>query len=148
MARDYSPITFFQRVPNSLLGRYFHEIHGVLREIAFDELAETRKSAETIFQAFTALPEGKQAEIEAEFQDIDSMAFQGGVKALIEEATDHPHYDQLFPEAINHYDSGHGKVMWTYLEHRNYWAGATSILYAENIADAFWKKRNDLHHRP
>ena len=25
MARDFSPITFFQRTPNALLGCYFHE---------------------------------------------------------------------------------------------------------------------------
>ena len=116
----------------------------MLEGIAFDELPEKRETAEAVFKAFTALPEPIQAEIEAEFQDIDGMAFQGGVKALIEEATDHPHYDQTFPEAISQYNSDHGKVMWTFLEHQNYWAGATSILYAENIADAFWKKRNDL----
>lgn len=146
MARDFSPIIFFQRTPNALLCRYFHENQGVLLEIAFDDLEDTRKSAELIFEAFATLPEPKQAEIEAEFQDIDTMAFQGGVKALIEEATDYPHFNMSFPEAINRFDSDHGKVMWTFLEHREYWAGATSILYAENIADAFWKKRNDLPH--
>ena len=146
MARAYSPITFFQRVPKPLLGRYFHQKQEVLLEVAFDELEETRKSAELIFKAFTTLPDEKQVEIEAEFQDIDSMAFQGGVKALIEEATEHPHFNAGFPEAINQHDSDHGKAMWTFLEHREYWAGATSILYAENIADAYWKKRNDLPH--
>jgi len=146
MARDYSPTTFFHRVPKPLLGRYFHQNQGALLEIAFDKLEDTRKSAELIFAAFATLSEPKQAEIEAEFQDIDSMAFQGGVKALIEEATDHPHFNASFPEAINQFDSDHGKVMWTFLEYPKYWAGATSILYAENIADAFWKKRNDLPH--
>lgn len=146
MARDYSPITFFQRVPKPLLGRYFHRVQGVLQEIAFDELEETRKSAELIFEAFTALPDQEQAEIEAQFQDIDSMAIEGGVKALIEEATDHPHFNAGFPEAINQFDSDHGKAMWTFLAHREYWAGATSILHAENIANAYWKKRNDLPH--
>jgi hypothetical protein len=146
MARDYSPTTFFLRVPKPLLSLYFHQYREVLQEITFEDLEETRASAEMIFEAFSALPEPKQAEIEAEFQDIDSMAFPGGVKALIEEATDHPHFNTSFPEAISQFDSDHGKVMWTFLEHREYWAGATSILYAENIADAYWKKRNDLPH--
>ena len=146
MARAFSPITFFQRVPNPLLSRYFHQKQGVLLEVTFDELEETRQSAELIFEASTTLPDDTQAEIEAEFQDIDSMAFQGGVKALIEEATDHPHFNAAFPEAINQHNSDHGKAMWTFLEYREYWAGATSILYAENIADAYWKKRNDLPH--
>jgi len=146
MARDFSPITFFQRTPNVLWGRYFHQYKEVLQETAFDELEETRTSAEMIFNVFATLPEPKQTKIEAEFQDIDSMAFQGGVKALIEEATDYPHFNAAFPEAINRFDSDHGKTMWTFLEHREYWAGATSILHAANIADAYWKKRNDLPH--
>jgi len=147
MARDFSPITFFQRTPNALLGRYFHQKQEVLLEVAFDELKETRKSAELIFEAFTALPDEKKAEIEAEFQDIESMAHQAGVTALIDEATDF-HKNADFPEAINRQDSFHGKVMWTFLEHREYWAGATANLYAENIPDTSWKKRNDLPHLP
>lgn len=147
MARDFSPITFFQRTPNALLGRYLHERHSVLHEIAFDELKESGKAAETVFPAFTGLPEGKQAEIEAECQEIESMAHQAGATALIEEATDF-HQDADFPEAINQFDSFHDKIMWTFLEHPNYWAGATSMLHAENIPDAFWKRRNDLPHAP
>lgn len=30
MDRDYSPTHFFLRVPNRLLGRYFHERHDAL----------------------------------------------------------------------------------------------------------------------
>lgn len=147
MARDFCPITFFQRVPNALLGHYFHEKHRVLREIAFDHLEENRTTAETIYHAFSGLSENEQAEIEAECQDIDAMANQAGVTALIDEATDF-HQNAAFPEAINQINSFHGKVMWTFLEYPNYWAGATSILHAENIPDAYWKKRNDLPHVP
>jgi hypothetical protein len=145
MARDFSPTTFFQRTPNALLGRYFHEKHGLLHEIAFDKLEENGKAAEAVFQAFIGLEEEKQAKIEAECQDIESMAHQAGVTALIEEATDF-HKNADFPEAINQFDGFHGKVMWAFLEYPSYWAGATSILHAENIPDAFWKKRNDLPH--
>jgi hypothetical protein len=145
MARDFSPITFFQRTPNALLGHYFQKKHGVLSEIAFGELEENSQTADAIYQAFSALPESQQAKIEAECQDIESMAHQAGVTALIDEATDF-HKNADFPEAINQQDSFHGKVMWTYLEYPNYWAGATSNLYAENIPDASWNKRNDLPH--
>lgn len=147
MARDFSPITFFQRTPKALLGRYFQEKYGVLAEIAFDELEENGQTAEAIYEAFSALPEPQQAQIEAECQEIESMAHQAGVTALIDEATDF-HKNAGFPEAINQQDSFHGKVMWTFLEYPNYWAGATSNLYAESIPDASWNKRNDLPHVP
>lgn len=87
MARQYSHVQFFRRVPNTLLGRYVRENHGVLEEIAFDRLGETE--VEPIFRAFTALPSEQQARIEAERQDIDAMACHGGVTALIDEADFH-----------------------------------------------------------
>jgi hypothetical protein len=61
----------------------------------------TQASAEMIFDAFSVSPEIKQAQIEAEFQKIGNMGFQGGVKALIEEANDHPHFNASLSEAIN-----------------------------------------------
>jgi len=87
MARDFSPISFFQRTPNVLLGRYFQDRHGVLKEIAFAELDESGSTARIIFEAFSGLPEPQQARIEAECQDIESMGHQAGVTALIDEAT-------------------------------------------------------------
>jgi len=147
MARDFSPISFFQRTPNVLLGRYFQDRHGILKEIAFAQLDEAGSTAAIIFEAFSGLREPQQARIEAECQDIESMAHQAGVTALIDEATDF-HKNADFPHAINQQDSFHGKVMWAFLEHPNYWKGATSNLYAENIPDSSWKKRNDLPRLP
>jgi len=101
---------------------------------------------EPIFQAFTALPPEQQAEIEAELQDIDNMACQGGVTALTDEAN--YHQDQTFPEAIAKIDGFHEKVMWIFLEHPKYWDGATLFFHSDNISESFWKKRNDLPHLP
>lgn len=75
MARQYSHTQFFRRVPNRLLGRYFREKHGVLNEIDFQALKENQ--VDGIFQAVITLPSEQQAQIEAECQEIDSMACQG-----------------------------------------------------------------------
>ena len=144
MAGQYSHLQFFRRTPNALLARYFHERHGVLQEIVFGKLKETE--VEPIFQGFTALPDDKQAKIEAECQDIDAMACQGGVMALTDEAD--YHQDKAFPAAISKIDGFHGAVMWAFLEHTNYWTGATLFLHADNISESLWKKRNDLPHLP
>jgi hypothetical protein len=142
VARQYSHTQFFRRVPNVLLRRYFQEKRDVLQEIDFGQLKEAE--IDHIFKGFTDLPPEQQAEIEAEFQDIDNMACQGGVTALTDEANFHQ--DQAFPEAIAEIDGFHGKVMWTFLEHPGYWAGATLFLHSDNISDSLWKKRNDLPH--
>ncbi len=143
MARQYSHTQFFRHVPNALLARYFLEKANVLQEIAFDQLKETE--VESLFQAFTALPPEQQAEIEAEFQEIDAMGCQAGVTALTDEANFHG--DEDFPEAIAKIDGFHGKVMWAFLEQPKYWAGATLFLHSDNISDSLWKKRNDLPHQ-
>lgn len=75
--------------------------------IAFDELKENGQTAEAIYQAFSALPEPQQAKIEAECQEIKSMAHQTEVTVLIDEATDF-HKNVEFPEAIN--QQGQGNV--------------------------------------
>jgi hypothetical protein len=142
MAGQYSHLQFFRRTPNAMLARYFHEKHGVLQEIDFDELKENE--VEPIFQGFLALPADKQAQIEAECQDIDAMACQGGVTALTDEADFHD--DSAFPAAISGIEGFHGAVMWAFLEHAGYWTGATLFLQADNIAESFWKKRSDLPH--
>lgn len=144
MARQYSHTQFFRRVPNSLLGEYFQKKYNVLHGIVFDKLKDSE--VEKIFKAFTALSFDQQEKIEAELQDIDNMACQGGVTALTDEAN--YHQDQAFPEAIAKIEGFHGKVMWAFLEHPKYWEGATLFLHSDNIADSFWKKRNDLPNLP
>ena len=113
-----------------------------MKEVHFDELKETEVAP--IFQAFTALSHEQQADIEADFQDIDTMACQGGATALTDEADFHR--DQDFPVALSNIDGFHGKVMWVFLEHPRYWAGATLFFHSDNISDSHWKKRNDLPH--
>lgn len=144
MARDYSPTHFYLRVPNHLLEHYFKKRHNVLNEIEFEKLDENKKAAELIFRSVLELTNDKQTQIEAECREIESMAFQGGITALIEEARNYPHFDAAFAEAINRFDGDHAKAMWTYLEHPKYWFAATSILYAQNICDTYWQRRNDF----
>jgi hypothetical protein len=144
VARQYSHTQFFRRVPNALLGHYFQNKHKVLPGIVFDELKETE--VQPILEAFLLLPAEQQAEIEAEFQEIDNMACQGGVTALIDEANFHQ--DQTLPQTISQIDGFHGKAMWIFLEHPGYWLGATLFLHSDNISDSLWKKRNDLPHLP
>ncbi len=147
MARQFSPTQFFRRVPKTLLGRYFQEKEGILEDLDFSKLEG--KAEDTIFLAFLTLPDDLKSRMEAEFQDIDIMACSTGISALIDEASFHRNNeDSNFPETIAKIDGFHGKVMWTFLEHPNYWTGATLFLHSDNISDSLWKKRNDLPHLP
>ena len=142
MAGQYSHMQFFRHVPNTQLARYF-ESKEIDLGINFTEKKEKKKKKEDeIFQAFTALPEDQQANIEAEFQDVNAMACEGGVTALTDEANFHQ--DEGFIESLSEIDGFHAKVMWAFLEKKNYWKGATMFLHADNVSSSYWKKRNDL----
>ena len=142
MAAQYSHMQFFRHVPNAQLAAYFESKDIDLGINFTEEKGKKKKKKEEIFQAFTALPEDQQANIEAEFQDVNAMACEGGVAALIDEADFHQ--DEGFIESISEIDGFHAKVMWAFLEKKNYWKGATMFLHADNVSSSYWKKRNDL----
>jgi hypothetical protein len=74
------------------------------------------------------------------------MACQGAATALADEADFHE--DAAFPEALAEIEGFHGKAMWAFLEHPQYWTGATLFLHSDNIAETAWKKRRGLPRLP
>ena len=143
MTGQYSHRQFFRQIPNAQLAHYF-ESKEIDLGIALSELKE--KDIESMFNAFIALPETQQAIIEAQFQDVNAMACEGGVAALIDEATFHN--DDTFVKSISGIKGFHAMVMWAFLEKQDYWRGATMFLHADNVSSAYWKKRNDLPSTP
>ena len=65
------------------------------------------KEVDTVFNAFTTLPEEQQATVEAEFQDIHAMACEGGITALIDEANFYD--DETFVEDISKIEGFHAR---------------------------------------
>jgi len=140
MATQYQHLHFFRKMPNADLARYF-ESRKVALGVDLTELKEN--DSEAIFQAFKALSEEQQATIEAEFQAINALAFDGGIKALVDEAAFHDK-DDSFAKSIAEITGFHPKVMWAFLEKRSYWRGASRFLHADNVSPSFWKKRIDF----
>jgi len=139
MASQYQHRQFFRRVPNTLLAQYFESRNTDLG-VDFGKLKEAEVGP--IFEAFTALPEEQQADMEVDFQDINALATDGGIEALRNEAAFYE--DQTFPKAISASDGYHAKAMWAFLHAPKYWKGASALLHADTIADRFWKKCTDL----
>lgn len=143
MTSQYSHLQFFRRVPNALLALYFESRDAVL-SVDFPELKEG--DVDPILHSFLELPDDRQAEIEAEFQDVHALACEGGVGALVDEASFHD--DTTFVDDLSEIDGFHAKVMWAFLEKPDYWRGATMFLHADNVSPSYWKKRNDLPKLP
>jgi len=143
LAGQYSHKHFFRQVPQNQLASYF-AAKGIDLGVDFTEL--NRKQVDSLFVAFTGLPEEKQTAVEAEFQDIHAMACAGGIAALIDEA--YFYKDDTFVERVSEFEGFHAKVMWAFLEKHTYWLGATMFLHADNVSSSYWKRRNDLPHVP
>jgi hypothetical protein len=79
MAGQYSHKQFFRHVPHLQLADYFKSKEVDLG-IDFKELKG--KDVDGLFDAFTGLSPELQATIEAEFQDVNAMACEGGVAAF------------------------------------------------------------------
>ena len=139
MASQYSHLQFFRRVPNALLLRYF-EVRDASLDVDLASLKET--DVQPVLAAFLELSAERQAECEAEFQDVHALACEGGVAALVDEANFHD--DESFVHELAAIDGFHAKVMWAFLEKPTYWRGATMFLHADNVSASYWKKRNDL----
>jgi hypothetical protein len=143
MAGQYSHLQFFRLTPNTQLAAYFSSKEI---DLGIDLVKLKEKATKVILQAFTQLSDEQQAQIEAEFQDINALACEGGIAALIDEAGFHR--DDAFIEAIAAMDGFHGKAMWAFLNKSNYWRGAAMFLHADNVSPSYWKKRNDLPSLP
>jgi hypothetical protein len=139
MATQYSNKQFFRRTPNQLLAQFF-AAKAIPLEVDVVELNET--AVDVLQDALNALSDGQKAEIEAIFQDINALACEGGIAALIDEASFHN--DETFVEAIAAIEGFHAKAMWAFLEKPSYWHGASMFLHADNVSASFWKKRTDL----
>jgi hypothetical protein len=121
-----------------MLAQYFRS-KDVLEHVNFEELTETK--IEPIYDNWLALPEKVRNDIERDFREIDFMATEGGVKAIIDEANFHvEELGPLFSELKSHHD----RAFWTFLNRPEYWKGAILFHHADNISTRYWRKRRNI----
>ncbi|MGE4348684.1 MAG: hypothetical protein AB7D28_02830 [Candidatus Berkiella sp.] len=143
MAAQYSNRHFFRKTPNWYLAKYFED-KGIQLGIKVYELQEN--DDEALQNALNQLQPDQIASIEAEFQDVNALACEGGIIALVDEASFHN--DQGFIKEIAAIDGMHAKAMYAFLNKPQYWRGAAMFLHADNVSPSYWKKRNDFLNLP
>lgn len=142
MAGHYSPKSFFRHAPNAMLMKYFAN-HGALTEHDFSEITETK--IEPIYQAWLSLPDTQRGEMERDFKEIDTLACEGGVKAIIDEADWH---DENLAETLSTHESFHEKAFWVFLERPKYWPAASAFCRADSISTSQWNECRTINHAP
>ena len=143
MATQYSNRHFFRKTPDLFLAKFF-EAKGIRLGVNFNQLKE--QDADILQSALNKLPPSQIRDIEAEFQDVNALACEGGILALVDEAKFHN--DTSFIDEISVIEGFHAKAIWAFLNKPGYWRGAAMFLHADNVSALFWKKRNDFLNLP
>lgn len=142
MARHYSPRSFFRHAPNVMLMKYFAK-HEVLKEYDFSRVSETK--IDPIYQAWLALPDNRRGEMERDFREIDTLACEGGIKAIIDEADWH---GENVAEILSEQGGFHQKAFWIFLERPQYWPAASAFCHADSITSSQWNECRTVNRAP
>jgi len=147
MTRHYTTKEFFRHVPNALLKRYF-DAGGVL--VGFDFAAMSETKIDTLFDAWLLLPDSQRNTMDAEFWDIFEMGCEKGFHAIMDEALWHlaqdadPNASPVFVDKLSALTNHFERAMVTYLDHPEFWKGATRFYHADTLP--YWRKRKHLGH--
>ena len=147
MARHYSTKDFFRQMPNALLARYFQG-RGLFGDLDFSAMKETQP--DELFAAWLDLPDSQRNEMDAEFRDIFELSCEKGFRAIIDEAEWHLAHDAdartAFVEKLAALSNHFERAMVTFLDHNQFWKGATLFYHADTLP--YWRKRKNLPHVP
>jgi hypothetical protein len=147
MARHYSTKDFYRQIPNVLLARYFLA-RGLFGDLDFSARKETQP--EELFAEWLTLPDGQRNEMDAEFRDIFELSCEKGFRAIIDEAewhlADDPDERNGFVGKLAALSNHFERAMVTFLDHNQYWKGATHFYHADALP--YWRKRKNLPHKP
>ena len=113
---QYSPRTFFRHVPNAVLKEYFTS-KGVLNGHDFSKVPEGE--IEPIYEAWLSLPDDQRGEIERDFKEIDQLACEGGIRAVLDEDK---YRKENIIEDLEQHNGFHAKIFWLFLNRNQNWS--------------------------
>ena len=143
MANPLDPRRLLKQISNRLLRAFFAR-HGVLEDLAWEQLPETR--VEPVFVAWQALPDGKRKEIQVALEDIHNLADGRGLKIFAEEI------QRTCPQLVSEFAALEGRLdraVWAYLQLPEAFEQAALFARADALANGrYWVKRNGLPRGP
>jgi len=131
-------------MPNALLARYFQE-GGLFNDMDFAAMKETKP--DELFEAWLEIPDEQRNKMDAEFQDIFELSCEKGFRAIMDEAEFHLPGDELTPfsEKMSALSNHYERAMITFLDHKDFWRGATRFFHADTLP--YWRKRKNMSNR-
>ncbi len=141
MARNYTLNTFLRQTPNALLAAYFDR-RNLLTHVHFLELRKTE--VEPVMEGIEALDPDERADVEADFQQVFSLAAKAGTRTLIDQAA----LTGLFiADEIEAMENHYHRAMWLFLNHggpRSLFADCVTIARFDDLSFTASRRRKDL----
>ncbi len=148
MAKNYSTKNCFRQIPNALLARFFSKFN-LFTELDFKGMKETKP--DVLFEAWLLLPEKRRKEIDSILQEVFELSCEKGSLAIIDEAkfqmSDEPEQLESFIEALSNLPNDYHRAMTTFLDHPEFWKGATRFYHADTLNGRYWRKRPNMGHK-
>ena len=139
MAKPFDPQKVLKHIANPLLREFFTR-RGELDDVPWDELTEHK--IEPVFEAWQALGEASQKQIQIILRDINELADHRGLAVLAEEIL------WRCPGRAEEYkaqSSKADKAMWMYLHVAEAFEEAAVFARADALAAGrYWNRRNNL----
>ncbi len=146
MTRHYSTKEFFRQMPNALLARYF-QARGLFGGMDFAAMNEAHP--DELFTAWLDLLDAQRKPMDTDFRDIFEMSCEKGFRAILDEAEFHlakePQAHAEFIEKLAALANHCERAMVTFLDHAQFWKGATLFYHADTLP--YWRKRKNLPHQ-
>ena len=147
MTSHFSVPSFFRKVPNALLKRYF-DGRGVFSDLDFSTLPQSRPQG--LMDAWRGLPADVRGAMEVDFSEIFDVASEKGFAAILAHARqqfrNEPERYASFNDMLAALDGHPSRAMVVFLDHNSLWAGAARLSYADSLP--YWRKRRGLPTRP
>jgi hypothetical protein len=119
-----------------------YELRIFLKHTPFELLAIycERQGLLAVFDALQALDDDNRGKTDTDFQDIHALAYEGGVRLLIEEAQ----YESIgLVTAFEGLKGHHAKAFFAFLHHRALFDVALALSCRDNLTH-HWRKRRGL----
>ena len=136
----YDPKRVLRQVSNHLLKELFKH-YEIELEVPWDELKQTQ--VQSIFDAWQDLEEESRRTIDLTLQDINEMATDDGIRAVIEEAK--ASGNETLIDTLGRYESRYDRAVHTLMNDRDVWQRAVQFARADSVSRGrYWIKRLDL----
>lgn len=143
MGRSYARKPFLLQAPNKLLQRYL-TARNIGTDIVWEHQAE--KKVDEIERAIEQAPDRIRSAVDGDFERINYLASEGGVRSLIMEGAD-PHHDgglDLTPLSLET-STCNSFAFQVFLDYPDVFIAAHDLHRAESVSLTRWRKRDDLN---